>query len=108
MVASRQTRFYSSALMVPIVRIFIRAYQWTISPLLASMTGPGLGCRFTPTCSQYFLDAVETHGFFRGSWLGLCRLARCAPWGGEGHDPVPPPRAHAHLASDKTSQLACE
>jgi putative membrane protein insertion efficiency factor len=51
--------------------------------------GPGSGCRFTPTCSAYFLEAVETHGFVRGSWLGLKRLARCQPWGGAGHDPVP-------------------
>ncbi|CAN5529645.1 hypothetical protein BH20VER1_BH20VER1_26750 [soil metagenome] len=75
-----------------LVRILIRAYQLTISPVLAFLAGPGNGCRFQPTCSHYFLQAVETHGFWRGSWLGLCRLGRCQPWGGQGYDPVPPPR----------------
>jgi putative membrane protein insertion efficiency factor len=90
--------------MVPIVRFLIRAYQWTISPALSWLGGPGLGCRFQPTCSRYFLEAVETHGVLYGSWLGLCRLGRCQPWGGEGHDPVPP--AHSHKVPDKS--LVCE
>jgi putative membrane protein insertion efficiency factor len=73
--------------MLSLVRFFIRIYQYTLSPLL-SLIG-GSGCRFTPTCSAYFLEAVETHGIAQGSWLGLKRLARCQPWGGVGHDPVP-------------------
>src|ERR671935_901812 len=88
MVASRETRFYP-ALMFWLVRSIIRAYQCTLSPLLCLLCGPDSGCRFTPTCSAYFLEAVETHGVFRGSWLGLKRLARCQPWGGRGYDPVP-------------------
>jgi len=74
--------------MLSLVRFFIRAYQYTFSPLLSLICGPVSGCRFTPTCSAYFLEAVETHGV-RGIWLGLKRLARCQPWGGAGHDPVP-------------------
>ena len=89
MVASGKARFYPSALMLSLVRFFIRAYQYTFSPLLSLIGGPGSGCRFTPTCSAYFLEAVETHGIVRGSWLGLKRLAWCQPWGGAGHDPVP-------------------
>src|SRR6266508_6433140 len=89
MVASGETRFYSSALMLSLVRFFVRTYQYTFSPLLSLICGPGSGCRFSPTCSAYFLEAVETHGIVRGSWLGLKRLARCQPWGGAGHDPVP-------------------
>lgn len=73
-----------------LVRLFIRIYQYTLSPLLAWVGGPQSGCRFTPTCSEYFLEATETHGVLRGSWLGLKRLARCQPWGGQGSDPVPP------------------
>src|SRR5213075_1823206 len=88
MVASRKTRFYS-ALMLWLLRSMIRAYQCTLSPLLGLLCGPDSGCRFTPTCSAYFLEAVETHGVYRGSWLGLKRLARCQPWGGCGYDPVP-------------------
>lgn len=80
--------------MVLIVRLLIRIYQWTLSPMLSLLGGPASGCRFQPTCSRYFLEAVETHGVWRGSWLGIRRLGRCHPWGGLGDDPVPA-RAHA-------------
>jgi putative membrane protein insertion efficiency factor len=95
MVASREARFYP-ALMLWLFRSVIRAYQCTLSPLLGVLCGPDSGCRFTPTCSAYFLEAVETHGVGRGSWLGLKRLARCHPWGGCGYDPVP---SNKNLAS---------
>jgi uncharacterized protein len=75
--------------MLRLVRLLIRIYQWTLSPFLRLLCGPNSGCRFTPTCSAYFLEAVETHGLLHGSWLGLKRLARCQPWGGCGYDPVP-------------------
>lgn len=61
----------------------IRFYQTSISPL----TPPA--CRFTPTCSQYTLEAIQKYGALRGSWLGLKRIMRCHPWGGSGYDPVP-------------------
>ena len=85
--------------MALLLRCLIRLYQWTFSPLLAWLGGPGSGCRFYPTCSDYFLQALEKHGAWRGSWLGLKRLARCHPWGGKGQDPVPEPEDrhnHAH------------
>ena len=85
--------------MLLIVRFFIRTYQVTISPALSWLGGPGSGCRFQPTCSRYFLEAMETHGVFRGTWLGLKRLGRCQPWGGQGHDPVPPAKAN-HLVCE--------
>ena len=47
------------------------------------------GCRFTPTCSQYALEALRKYGPLKGGWLALRRLARCHPWGGSGYDPVP-------------------
>ncbi|HEY2573180.1 MAG TPA: membrane protein insertion efficiency factor YidD [Verrucomicrobiaceae bacterium] len=72
------------------VRIAIRGYQRLISPLLHAIGGPASGCRFTPTCSEFFLQAVEIHGFWRGSWMGLKRIARCHPWSEGGPDPVPP------------------
>jgi putative membrane protein insertion efficiency factor len=75
--------------MLTLVRIFIRGYQCTLSPILSAISGPGSGCRFEPTCSAYFLQAIEMHGLIAGSWLGLRRLARCHPWGGQGCDPVP-------------------
>ncbi len=89
MVASGQTRFYSSALMRALIRLCIRIYQVTLSPLLVAIGGPGSGCRFQPTCSDYFLQAIELHGITRGIFLGLKRIARCHPWGGSGEDRVP-------------------
>lgn len=46
-------------------------------------------CRYTPTCSQYAVEAIKKHGPFRGFWLALKRILRCHPWGGNGYDPVP-------------------
>ena len=68
----------------------IRAYQWVLSPVLEAVGRPlGLGCRFTPSCSAYALEAVQTRGALRGAGLAALRLCRCHPWGGCGHDPVP-------------------
>lgn len=61
----------------------IKIYQWLISPLL------GPQCRFTPTCSNYSLQAFRKYGLFKGFWLSLKRISRCHPWGGHGEDPVP-------------------
>jgi putative membrane protein insertion efficiency factor len=89
-VAVNMGRFYPTALtMVSLLRFFFRVYKLTLSPLFSLLAGPGSGCRFHPTCSRYFLEAVELHGAWRGGWLGLKRLARCHPWGGQGEDPVP-------------------
>ncbi len=64
----------------------VRLYQLTISPLLPP------ACRFTPSCSQYALEALRVHGALRGTWLAAHRLARCHPWNPGGYDPVPAPR----------------
>jgi putative membrane protein insertion efficiency factor len=76
--------------MLRLFRLFVRSYQILVSPILSWLGGPGTGCRFQPTCSQYCIEAVETHGLLVGLWLALKRLGRCHPWGGSGHDPVPP------------------
>lgn len=81
-----------------VVRILIKAYQRFISPVLHALGGPAAGCRFQPSCSNYFLEAVEIHGFWRGSRLGIWRLLRCNPWGGQGYDPVPPAGTHKKRA----------
>jgi uncharacterized protein len=70
-----------------LIRIVVRTYQFTLSPLLVAIGGSA--CRFHPTCSEYFLQAVDAHGAWKGCWLGVKRLGRCHPWGGAGHDPVP-------------------
>ena len=61
----------------------IRLYQITLSPYM------GRQCRYTPTCSNYALEALRKHGLLRGGWLAFKRILRCAPWGGSGYDPVP-------------------
>ena len=70
--------------------MLIRFYQRILNPMLKTISGPGMGCRYEPSCSNYFLQAVERHGPFRGSWYGICRIFRCHPWGGCGYDPVRP------------------
>lgn len=62
----------------------IRIYKITISPLFPAT------CRYTPSCSTYAVEALETHGLFKGGWLALKRIISCNPWGGSGYDPVPP------------------
>lgn len=63
----------------------IRTYQLTMSPRFS-----GGACRFTPTCSQYALEAIQVHGVFKGTLLALWRIIRCNPFGKGGYDPVPP------------------
>lgn len=70
----------------------VRFYQRYLSRPLHLLSGPNSGCRFTPSCSAYFIEAVERHGALRGCALGIWRLLRCNPWGGCGYDPVPPAR----------------
>lgn len=76
-----------------VIRVVIHIYQWTISPVLHWLAGPGAGCKFEPTCSRYFAEAVETHGALRGLRLGVKRICRCGPWCQGGDDPVPPRNA---------------
>ena len=59
----------------------VRFYQIVIGPLLPRV------CRFHPSCSEYFIEAVEKHGPIKGACKGLWRILRCHPWGGRGYDP---------------------
>jgi hypothetical protein len=61
----------------------IKLYQSTISKVLPS------SCRYTPTCSEYTSEAINRYGFFKGTWMGTKRIARCHPWHEGGYDPVP-------------------
>jgi len=63
--------------------LLIRFYQIAISPWLPST------CRYTPTCSQYGLEAYKKYGAFKGTWLTVKRIFSCHPWGGHGYNPVP-------------------
>ncbi len=71
------------------VIFLIRAYQLIISPAQTILFGATGGCRFTPTCSAYAMDAVREHGAMTGTFLAAKRVCRCHPWGDCGHDPVP-------------------
>lgn len=66
-----------------LVRGVHRLYKVTISPLL------GNNCRFHPTCSDYALESLETHGLFKGGWLSFKRVVKCHPWCDGGFDYVP-------------------
>ena len=68
----------------------IRLYQKYLSRLVPS------SCRYDPTCSHYTYEAIQTHGFLRGAWLGAKRISRCHPLGPSGYDPVPPAHTHKH------------
>ncbi|MCU4155947.1 membrane protein insertion efficiency factor YidD [Carboxylicivirga sp. A043] len=69
--------------LVALLLIPVKLYQWFISPVL------GASCRYTPTCSQYTIEALKKHGPFKGLYLSIKRILSCNPWGGHGHDPVP-------------------
>jgi len=68
--------------MQPILILCLRGYKLLISPWLPS------ACRFTPTCSEYMLEAIQKHGAARGMWMGVRRLLRCHPFHAGGYDPV--------------------
>ena len=66
-----------------ILILLIKIYQYTLSPFI------GRHCRYTPTCSNYGLEAIRKYGAIKGGWLTIKRVASCNPWGGSGYDPVP-------------------
>lgn len=80
----------------------IRVYRLVISPAQIFLFGPGGGCRYTPSCSQFALDAIQNHGAVRGTVLAAGRVCRCHPWGGCGHDPVP------EIAADRRPHFAAK
>jgi putative membrane protein insertion efficiency factor len=71
-------------LLVALLTLPIKIYQWIISPALPKT------CRYHPSCSEYALEALKIHGPIKGLIMGTKRILSCHPWGGHGHDPVPP------------------
>lgn len=63
--------------------LLVKFYQLAIRPMLPN------ACRYTPSCSEYAMEAIHKYGGIKGSYLGIKRILRCHPWGGHGHDPVP-------------------
>lgn len=70
-------------LMTFIVLLPVRFYRLFISPFTPA------SCRYTPSCSEYAVQAVQKHGPLKGGCLAIKRILRCHPWGGHGYDPVP-------------------
>ena len=68
--------------MKKIMILLIRGYQIFLSPLLGS------NCRFTPTCSQYAIEAIRKYGALKGGWMSIKRICKCHPWHPGGYDPV--------------------
>lgn len=73
------------------MKFLLKIYKGTISFLLEILFGKG--CRYFPTCSEYAVEAIETHGILKGIWLSAMRLSRCHPFSKSGFDPVPSKRA---------------
>jgi putative membrane protein insertion efficiency factor len=76
-------KILSKIVVFPLI-FLVRIYQWVISPLLPSV------CRYQPTCSHYMIESLQIWGPIKGTYLGVRRILSCHPWGGHGHDPVPP------------------
>ena len=74
----------------------LRAYQLAVSPLF------GPSCRFYPSCSNYSIEAIRTHGAAKGSWLACRRICKCHPFNAGGFDPVPP-SPHSHFKNYQSS-----
>jgi putative membrane protein insertion efficiency factor len=73
-----------------ILILLVRIYRVTLSPAKMFLFGPSAECRFQPSCSQYAIEALKTHGAVTGGWLAAKRVCRCHPWGECGEDAVPP------------------
>lgn len=69
--------------MTRILLLLVKAYQFMISPML------GPSCRYTPTCSEYAVQALTRYGAIKGLWLSIKRVGRCHPWHDGGYDPLP-------------------
>ncbi len=78
----------------------IQLYRHTVSPLRLPT------CRFTPTCSQYAVEALSEYGLFRGGWLATVRLLKCGPWHRGGWDPIPERRIDSRVLPRETTKDA--
>lgn len=85
-------------LLITLLTFPIKIYQWVISPALPKT------CRYYPTCSEYALESLKVHGPIKGLIMGTKRILSCHPWGGHGHDPVPPKGTPLHQIFSSTKK----
>ena len=92
-----------SSLLKGILIALVRVYQTVISPLTPT------SCRYTPTCSQYAIEAIRLHGPIKGGRMAAKRIGSCHPWGGSGYDPVPgTEREDLIMMKEETKTCQCE
>jgi uncharacterized protein len=84
------------------VIFLIELYRHTISPMRLPT------CRFSPTCSQYAVEALTEYGLLRGGWLTVVRLLKCGPWHRGGWDPIPERRSALHVHHGQDAPAADE
>jgi putative membrane protein insertion efficiency factor len=87
--------------------LLVRLYRLTLSPAKTFVCGPLAQCRFSPSCSEYALEALKAYGALNGSWLAVKRISRCHPWGDCGHDPVPERKSGKRKAESGTVPAHC-
>ena len=87
-------------MMQKLLILLVKGYRFILSPWLGS------SCRFTRTCSAYALEALESHGATKGSYLTFRRLSRCHPWCAGGHDSVPKPQNATNALSSTSPSIA--
>jgi putative membrane protein insertion efficiency factor len=80
------------------VIFLIELYRHTVSPMRMPT------CRFSPTCSQYAVEALAEYGLIRGGWLAVVRLLKCGPWHRGGWDPIPERCGASHLQGGEDAQ----
>jgi len=99
--ALRRVSYYFRILPSSFCIFLLRVYQLVLSPAKTFLLGPAGHCRFEPSCSQYAVEALKTHGAAAGGWLAAKRVCRCHPWGGCGEDPVPSPKPKVQSLTSK-------
>lgn len=77
------------ALLRPFALGAVWAWRFVLAPVAQALIAAPSACRFEPSCSAYAEEAIHRHGALKGAVLAAKRIARCHPWGGAGHDPVP-------------------